>query len=85
MESAKSSLPKNRYRSEGGLEIVHPLGKDTNPYTIQGIINELNLVHSQNSNNGTSFSQTVSDTDSVYGHTQDVQDRSNLSRRSTDA
>ncbi len=53
-----------------GLQFVHPDKKDTNPYTIQGVINALNDTRSYTG--GVLIFANCVDTDSVFGHTQDV-------------
>lgn len=55
-----------------GLRFVHPKGKDTNPYTLQGMVNALRASRSSTSRRGTYIFANCVDTDSVYGHTQMV-------------
>ena len=55
------------------LRFVHPKRKDTNPFTIQGTINALQAAHSVYRPKGTFIFTNLVDTDSVYGHTRDVQ------------
>ena len=52
------------------LRFVHPKGKDTNPYSIQGAIHALRL--SSVSPNGAFIFVNCVDTDSLWGHTQQV-------------
>ncbi len=56
-----------------GLRFVHPKKKDTNPFTIQGTINALRAAHSVYRPKGTFIFTNLVDTDSVYGHTRDVE------------
>ncbi|MCF7861931.1 hypothetical protein K9M79_06835 [Candidatus Woesearchaeota archaeon] len=51
------------------LKFVHPKNKDTNPFSVQGTIDALESVRSEY---GTYIMSNFSDTDSVFGHTQDV-------------
>ncbi len=55
-----------------GLKFVHPKEKDTNPYTLQGMVNALRASRSSTSRRGTYIFANCVDTDSVYGHTQMV-------------
>ncbi len=55
------------------VRFVHPKGKDNNPYSIQGAINELKRVRSSYRPNGSFLFINCVDTDSLYGHTQDVE------------
>ena len=52
-----------------GLRFVHPKHKDTNPYSIQGTLQALREAES----NGTFVFVNCVDTDSLYGHTQQVE------------
>ena len=54
---------------ESGLRFVHPKQKDTNPYSIQGTLQALREAE----NNGTFIFVNCVDTDSLYGHTQQVE------------
>ncbi len=56
-----------------GLRFVHPKKKDTNPFCIQGTINALQAAHSVYRPRGTFIFSNLVDTDSVYGHTRDVE------------
>jgi phosphopentomutase len=56
-----------------GLKFVHPKKKDTNPFSIQGTINALEAAHSVYRPKGTFIFTNLVDTDSVYGHTRDVE------------
>ncbi|OIO05183.1 MAG: hypothetical protein COX65_05105 [Elusimicrobia bacterium CG_4_10_14_0_2_um_filter_56_8] len=55
------------------LRFVHPKKKDTNPFSIQGTINALQAAHSVYRPKGTFIFTNLVDTDSVYGHTRDVE------------
>jgi phosphopentomutase len=55
-----------------GLRFVHPLRKDNNPYSIQGTINELKIAQDESRLGGTYIFTNCVDTDSLYGHTQDI-------------
>jgi phosphopentomutase len=55
------------------LRFVHPKKKDTNPFSIQGTINALEAAHSVYRPRGTFIFTNLVDTDSVYGHTRDVE------------
>ncbi|MDP2866339.1 MAG: hypothetical protein Q8O90_08860, partial [Elusimicrobiota bacterium] len=55
------------------LRFVHPKRKDTNPFSIQGAINALQAAHSVYRPKGTFIFTNLVDTDSVYGHTRDVE------------
>ena len=54
------------------LRFVHPKGKDTNPFSVQGIINALNAARAVYRPHGTFVFANLVDTDSLYGHTRDV-------------
>jgi len=56
-----------------GLRSVHPLGKDNNPYSIQGTIDELKIALDESRLGGTYILTNCVDTDSLYGHTQDIE------------
>lgn len=56
-----------------GLRFVHPKKKDTNPLSLQGTINALQAAHAVYRPKGTFIFTNLVDTDSVYGHTRDVQ------------
>ncbi len=56
-----------------GLRFVHPKKKDTNPFSIQGTINALQAAHCVYRPKGTFIFTNLVDTDSVYGHTRDVE------------
>lgn len=55
------------------LRFVHAKKKDTNPFSIQGTINALQAAHSVYRPKGTFIFTNLVDTDSVYGHTRDVE------------
>lgn len=55
------------------LRFVHPKKKDTNPFSIQGTINALQAAHAVYRPKGTFIFTNLVDTDSVYGHTRDVE------------
>lgn len=55
------------------LRFVHPKKKDTNPFSIQGTINALQAAHTVYRPKGTFIFSNFVDTDSVYGHTRDVE------------
>ncbi|MBI5744739.1 MAG: hypothetical protein HY952_09335 [Elusimicrobia bacterium] len=55
------------------LRFVHPKKKDTNPFTIQGTVNALQAAHTVYRPKGTFIFVNLVDTDSVYGHTRDVE------------
>jgi phosphopentomutase len=55
------------------LRFVHPKKKDTNPFSLQGTINALEAAHAVYRPKGTFIFTNLVDTDSVYGHTRDVQ------------
>ncbi|HOX22084.1 MAG TPA: hypothetical protein PLL10_01365, partial [Elusimicrobiales bacterium] len=48
------------------LRFVHPKGKDTNPFSVQGVINALNAAHSVYRPHGTFIFANLVDTDSLY-------------------
>lgn len=54
------------------LNFVHPKKKDTNPYSAQGVINALISSKSRPRPAGTFIFANFVDTDSLYGHTRDV-------------
>ncbi|HNW44010.1 MAG TPA: hypothetical protein PKI19_05855 [Elusimicrobiales bacterium] len=56
-----------------GLRFVHAKKKDTNPFTIQGTVNALEAAHTVYRPKGTFIFTNLVDTDSVYGHTRDVE------------
>lgn len=56
-----------------GLRFVHPKKKDTNPFSIQGTINALRAAHAVYRPKGTFIFTNLVDTDSVYGHTREVE------------
>ncbi len=56
-----------------GLRFAHPKKKDTNPFSIQGNINALEAAHAVYRPRGTFIFANLVDTDSVYGHTRDVE------------
>ena len=53
-----------------GLRFIHPKGKDTNPYSIQGAVNALREVRGLS--RGAYLFVNCVDTDSLWGHTQKV-------------
>ena len=55
-----------------GLEFVHPKRKDTNPFMVQGTVNALRASKALYRPNGTFVFSNLVDTDSLYGHTKDV-------------
>jgi len=55
------------------LRFVHPKKKDTNPFSLQGTINALQAAHSVYRPKGTFIFTNLVDTDSVYGHTREVE------------
>jgi len=54
------------------LRFVHPKGKDTNPFSVQGIVNALDAARAVYRPHGTFIFANLVDTDSLYGHTRDV-------------
>ncbi len=66
-----------------GLRFVHPRKKDTNPYIVQGIVNALVSALKDASasppaerlsrRDGTFIFANLVDTDSLYGHTKDIE------------
>ena len=56
-----------------GLRFVHPKKKDTNPFSVQGTINALEGARVIYRPKGTFIFTNLVDTDSVYGHTRDVE------------
>ncbi len=52
------------------LRFPHPKGKDTNPFTVQGIVNA--IAQARQYREGTFVFANCVDTDSLYGHTRDV-------------
>jgi phosphopentomutase len=55
------------------LRFVHPKRKDTNPLTAQGIVNTLHAARTLYRPKGTFIFANMVDTDSLYGHTRDVE------------
>lgn len=55
------------------LRFVHPKQKDTNPYSVQGTVNALLSSKTLHRPNGTFIFSNLVDTDSLYGHTRDVE------------
>ncbi len=55
-----------------GLRFVNQGKSDTNPYSVQGIINALDETRSVYRPRGTFIFANLVDTDSVYGHTRDI-------------
>ena len=55
------------------LKFVHPGGKDTNPFTVQGIVNALDEARNVYRPRGTFIFANAVDTDSLYGHSRDVE------------
>ncbi|MFA5138013.1 MAG: hypothetical protein WC728_02180 [Elusimicrobiota bacterium] len=55
-----------------GLRFVHPKAKDTNPFSVQGVVNALDAARSVFRPKGTFIFANLVDTDSLYGHTRDV-------------
>lgn len=55
------------------LRFVHPKKKDTNPFSIQGTVNALSAAHNVYRPKGTFIFTNLVDTDSVYGHTREVE------------
>ncbi|PIU20551.1 MAG: hypothetical protein COT18_01665, partial [Elusimicrobia bacterium CG08_land_8_20_14_0_20_59_10] len=58
---------------ELGLRFVHAKKKDTNPFGIQGTVNALLAAHTVYRPKGTFIFTNLVDTDSVYGHSRDVE------------
>lgn len=56
-----------------GLRFVHPKKKDTNPFSVQGTVNALRAAHAVYRPKGTFIFTNLVDTDSVYGHTREVE------------
>ena len=56
-----------------GLRFVHSKKKDTNPFTLQGTVNALEAAHTVYRPKGTFIFTNLVDTDSVYGHTRDIE------------
>jgi len=54
------------------LRFAHPKRKDTNPFCIQGTVNAIEESHASYRPKGTFIFTNLVDTDSVYGHTRDV-------------
>ena len=70
---SKIKLNKEIYLDpEMDLHFAHPKRKDTNPFCIQGTINALRESHNVYRPKGTFIFTNLVDTDSVYGHTRDV-------------
>jgi phosphopentomutase len=55
------------------LRFVHPNKKDTNPFNIQGTINAIKSKKVIYRPNGTFIFTNLVDTDSLYGHTRDIE------------
>lgn len=56
-----------------GLRFAHPKMKDTNPYTVQGVLNALHRARSiHQAKEDTFIFANLVDTDALYGHTRDV-------------
>jgi len=55
------------------LKFVHPAQKDTNPFTAQGIINAIKAKKVIYRPYGTFIFANFVDTDSLYGHTRDIE------------
>lgn len=55
-----------------GLRFVHPKGKDTNPFNVQGMVNALSEASTAHRPRGTFVFANLADTDALYGHTRDV-------------
>lgn len=55
------------------LKFVHPSQKDSNPFNVQGIINAINSSKVIYRPYGTFIFANLVDTDSLYGHTRDVE------------
>jgi phosphopentomutase len=55
------------------LRFVHPKKKDTNPFTVQGVVNALLAAKTLHRPAGTFIFANLVDTDSLYGHTRDVE------------
>ncbi len=55
------------------LKFVHPSKKDTNPYSLQGTINALKEANCLYRPQGTFIFSNLVDTDSLYGHTKDIE------------
>lgn len=56
-----------------GLRFTHPKRKDTNPFTVQGVLNALACARAAYRPEGTFVFANLVDTDSLYGHTRDVE------------
>ncbi|MFH1620441.1 MAG: hypothetical protein ABIG11_11140 [bacterium] len=56
-----------------GLRLVHPGKKDTNPYSVQGTVNAIVSSKKLYRPDGTFIFTNLVDTDSLYGHTRDVE------------
>jgi phosphopentomutase len=54
------------------LRFAHPKKKDTNPYSVQGVINALAGARAIYRPAGTFIFANLVDTDSLYGHTRDA-------------
>ncbi len=54
------------------LRFAHPKKKDTNPYSLQGTFNALIASKKLYRPNGTFIFANLVDTDSLYGHTKDI-------------
>ncbi len=71
---AKVKLNKEIYIDPAlKLRFVHAKKKDTNPFSIQGTINALQAAHCVYRPKGTFIFSNLVDTDSVYGHTRDIE------------
>jgi len=55
-----------------GLKFLHHEERDSNPYSIQGAINEINRACRSSRPNGSFIFVNLTDTDTLYGHTRDV-------------
>jgi len=56
-----------------GLSFPHPKGKDTNPLSVQGTVNAIDEAKAVYRPHGTFIFSNLVDTDSLYGHTRDVE------------
>ncbi|MEA3307683.1 MAG: hypothetical protein U9Q34_07855, partial [Elusimicrobiota bacterium] len=55
------------------LRFVHPKKKDTNPFSVQGIINAISSSKNLYRPRGIFIFANLVDTDSLYGHTRDIE------------
>ncbi len=55
------------------LRFVHPKKKDTNPFSLQGTVNALQAARAVYRPRGTFVFTNLVDTDSVYGHTREIE------------